>query len=120
MTSPNGDSSFIMSSVQDFDFGVWADALQLGLGLNGHGLAKAGRDGARFLNHRDNGGGLGDAENAARLAGVLHNVTGAECVNVGHKFSLVVKSAACAVSALRRAWSASARSRAMRSPSIPV
>ena len=41
MTSPNGDLFFIVSTVQDFDFRVWADALQLGRGLDCHRLPVA-------------------------------------------------------------------------------
>jgi hypothetical protein len=45
--------------------------------LDGDGLAESRRDGARLLNHRDNGGGLGYANNSARLAGILDNVASA-------------------------------------------
>ena len=53
--------------------------------MDGDGLAKARRDGAGLLDHRDNGGGFVHADNAARLAGILDKITGAEGVSVGHK-----------------------------------
>ena len=73
-----------MLAVEDGDFGVWGNALQLGAGLNGHRLAKARRDGAGLLHDFDDGGGFTDANDAAVLAGILDNVTGSECVRVGH------------------------------------
>jgi len=49
----------------------------LGRGLDGDGLAESRSDGARLLNDGDNGGAIIDADNSARLAGILDNVTGA-------------------------------------------
>src|ERR1035437_692821 len=57
----------IISTVKDGNFRLWRNALQLGARLDGDGLAESRRDGARLLNHRDNGGGLGHAENSAGL-----------------------------------------------------
>jgi hypothetical protein len=45
--------------------------------LDGDGLAESRSDGARLLNDGDNGGAIIDADNSARLAGILDNVTGA-------------------------------------------
>jgi hypothetical protein len=55
------------SAVKDGNFGVWADALQFGRGLNRHRLAETRRDGARLLHHGDDGGTIADANDAARL-----------------------------------------------------
>lgn len=77
-------SVFKVLAVEDGHFRVRADALQLGRGLDGHGLAESWRDGAGLLNHRDNGGGFVHADNTAGLAGILDKITGAEGVSVGH------------------------------------
>src|ERR1051325_4208089 len=71
-------------AVKSWDFGIRADALQLRLGLDGHGLSKARRDGARLLNHRDNRATVVRADNAARLAGILNEVAGSEGGAVFH------------------------------------
>ena len=71
-------------AVEDGDFGLRADALQLGAGLNGHRLAKARCDGAGFLDDSDNGGAIIDANDTATLSGVLNEVANAEGVSVGH------------------------------------
>ena len=69
--------------------------------MDGDGLAESRRDGARLLNHRDNGGGLGHADNAAGLAGIGDNVASMEPGRIIHGRFLLVNKAACAASAER-------------------
>ena len=75
MTGPKGVSLLLSgvcikgeSAVEDGNLGLGADALQLGGWGESHGLAKAGDDGAWLLNNGNDGGGLGDADNLARLS----------------------------------------------------
>jgi hypothetical protein len=84
-------SWFIGLAVKDGDFGIGADALQLGAGPKGHGLTKARRDGAGFLDDFDDGGGFAHLDDSAGLAGVLDKVTGAEGVRIGHRNSWGMK-----------------------------
>src|ERR1035437_8209349 len=74
----------IFSTVKDGNFRLWRNALQLGRGLDGDGLDESRRDGAQLLNHRDNGGGLGHADNSARLAGIGDNVASMETERIIH------------------------------------
>src|ERR1035437_10768063 len=79
----------IFSTVKDGNFRLWRNALQLGARLDGDGLAESRRDGARLLNHRDNGGGLGHADNSARLAGIGDNIASMETERIIHgRFSV--------------------------------
>jgi hypothetical protein len=55
-------------TVKDWDFGLWRDTNQAGLGLNADTHAQKGGEFARRLGHGDNGGTLADAENPAWLA----------------------------------------------------
>ena len=80
-----------MSAVKDGDFGIRGNPSVLGAWLNCHRLAESRRDGARLLNHRHNGGGLGHADNFARLAGILDNVAGSQGVKIGNHKNPVVK-----------------------------
>jgi hypothetical protein len=57
-----------LETVKDWDFGLWGDTNQAGLGLNADTHAKEGGEFARRLGHGDNGGTLADADNAAWLA----------------------------------------------------
>jgi hypothetical protein len=72
------------STVKDGDFGVWADALQLGAGLQANGFAGQSGELAGRSDDGDDGGAIGDAEDAARLAGILNHVSGAKGVKVIH------------------------------------
>jgi hypothetical protein len=78
MTGPNGELFVsIKSAVKDWNFRLCGNPSVLGARLDGDGLAESRLDGARLLNHRDNGGGLGHADNSAGLAGILDNVASA-------------------------------------------
>lgn len=70
------------SAVEDFGFGVGADADERGLGLDGHGLAKEGGERAGGLGHGDDGGAVGDAENGTGFAFKGDDIAGAESVRV--------------------------------------
>jgi len=77
---------------------------------------------AGLLSHGDNGGTIGDTENPARLAVKADDIASAETEwKTGFHLEFgETNKRACAASAARRARSASARSRAMRSPSKVV
>src|SRR5665811_884569 len=77
-------SVFIVLAVKDGNFRLWRNALQLGARLEGDGLAESRRDGARLLNHRDNGGAIAHANNSAWLAGIGDNVASMEPERIFH------------------------------------
>jgi hypothetical protein len=65
-------------AVKNGDFGLWGDTNQTGLGLNADTHAKKGGELAGLPGHGHNGGTIGDADNAARLAVKADHVAGTE------------------------------------------
>jgi hypothetical protein len=104
---------------QDGDFGLRRDTNQSGLGLNADTHPKKRREFAGPFGQGDNGGTLADPDNAARLAVKADEIASAEAewIKGLHLECGEVNKRGCADSAARRARSASARSRVIRSPS---
>jgi hypothetical protein len=74
----NAESSvFAFFEVQDFHFGICADAKQSRWRREANGLVKARFEVARWPVHKDNGGALADAKDTAKPMVVSDNVTGA-------------------------------------------
>jgi len=69
---------FVVSTVEDGDFGLWRDANQPGFGLNADTHAKKGGELARLLGHGHNGGTIADTDNPARLAVQADDIASAE------------------------------------------
>jgi hypothetical protein len=57
---------------------LWRDANQTGFGLNADTHAKKRGELSRLLGHSDNGGTIGDADNATRLAVQADHIASAE------------------------------------------
>ena len=69
---------FGVLSVEDGNLGLWGDTNQAGLGLNADTHAKKRGELAGFLRHGDNGGTIGDTDNATGVAVQADDITGTE------------------------------------------
>jgi hypothetical protein len=69
---------FLGSAVQNGNLGLRRNTNQAGLGLNADTDTKKCREFAGLLRHGDNGGTIGDTDNAARLAVKADDIASAE------------------------------------------